>query len=62
MVRKIKLGLGWRKTEAIKEKGQGGTERRKARNFSREINLKLTLKFSLIQYSTIDFKVHIMQG
>lgn len=42
MVREIKLGLGWRKTEAIKQRGQRGTKRRKARNFVSEINLKLT--------------------
>lgn len=32
--------------------GQGGTKRRKARNFLREINLKRTLKLPLIHSSS----------
>lgn len=58
---KIKLGLGWRKTEAIKKWGQGGTKRRKAKNFLREINLKLTLRLSLIHSLTIGFQISIIQ-
>lgn len=49
--KKDQVGVSRKKTEAIKERGQGDTRRRKARNFLREINVKLTLKLSLIHSS-----------